>query len=101
MFLLAGHLKKHISEIESLPVSEFREWVAYNKISPIGAVRDDLRIAAAFCTMYNATRPYRARALKVKDFMLNFQGPRMQTPEEQWAILSAFAAKHNRKLENG
>lgn len=81
-----------------MPASEFREWVAYNRLNPIGELRGDIRIAAGFCALYNATRPRRAQALKVKHFMLDFRRERKQTAEQQWAILSVYAALHNRKV---
>ena len=101
MFALAGHLKKHVHEIESLPATEFIRWIAYAHIQPIGAQRDDIRTAYAAAVSYNVTRPRRARPLKTKDFMPQYERKRIQSGAEIAATMNIIAAAQNESVKHG
>ena len=101
MFALAGHLKKHVHEIESLPATEFIRWIAYSRIQPIGAHRDDIRTAYAAAVAYNVTRPRKARPLKPRDFMPQYERKRIQTGAEIAATMNMMAAAQNESIKHG
>lgn len=46
LFKLAGHLGKTVAELsETLSITEFNEWLAYDRVDPIGGYRGDLQAA--------------------------------------------------------
>ncbi len=69
---------------------ELSEWMAYASIEPIGEKRMDLRFAMLACTISNGIRGAcgcKKPPLKLKDFLLNFDPPEQQTPDQMKAIL--------------
>jgi hypothetical protein len=101
MFLLAGHLGKHVSEIESMPASELLEWRAESRIAPIGADRDDIRAAYIACTTYNLTRHPKAQAKKVSDFMIDWtRKSEGQSEIEMYSTLMGFTRAWQRQSQS-
>ena len=75
LFTLATVLKMPVAELEVRMTSrELSEWMAYDRLSPLGPERDDLRAALISTTVANFMRK-RRRAFKLKDFMLKFKRP--------------------------
>lgn len=100
MFRLAGHLKKSVSEIESYPASELLEWLAFSRIEPIGAERDDFRAAYIACMQYNLNRPRKARPKKPSDFMFDWDGHRKDNCAEMHATMMAFTRAWQRQSQS-
>ncbi|AKI28268.1 phage tail assembly protein T [Moraxella catarrhalis] len=52
MFKLAGHLGKTVGELEAtMSASELSEWLAYDRLDPIGGYRGDIQSAVIACAM--------------------------------------------------
>lgn len=46
LFKLAGHLGKTVAELSrTLSITEFNEWIAFDRVDPIGGYRGDLQAA--------------------------------------------------------
>lgn len=100
MFRLAGHLKKSIAEIESYPASELMEWLAFSRIEPIGADRDDFRAAYIACMNYNLNRPRKAPAKKPSDFMFDWDGRKKDKSAEIHATMMAYTRAWQRQSQS-
>ena len=98
MFSLGGYLGKWIFEIEALPLDVLIEYMAMANISPFGDERADLRTGYAAAMSYNLTRPTKARAMKVSEFIPQFERKR-QSAMEMAAKFRIFAEAHNARLE--
>ena len=68
MMRLALALGKSLGEIEALPASEFARWMAWDNLSPIGALADDLHYARMGALVANVAG---SKSVKVRDFMLS------------------------------
>ena len=102
MVKLSLAMGKWIHEVQELPMSELNQYMAMNTIEPIGEDRSDIRTAYAAAVSYNIQRPRRARALKTKDFMVNWYAPRQQSQEHIKHVLTMFANAQNAKVnKNG
>lgn len=44
-FVLAGHLKMSLSEVDDMDAKEFGEWLAFHEFYPIDGTREDVRHA--------------------------------------------------------
>ena len=73
-------------------VREFAEWIAYDRLEPIGAVRDDIRMAILATVV---ARGAGSKTAKPKDFMPKFDGPDQQGIDEMRRNMERFAAEHN------
>lgn len=85
-------------EIDS---QEFAGWLAFDRVSPFGEERADLRSAIIAATFANAHRGKNTKAFTVADFTPRFDDPKSatQTPDEMFARLAAHAVVHNRKVK--
>lgn len=52
---------------------EFAEWMAYDRLDPIGRERDDWRAAAIMTVLANINRPKNRRPYTLKDFWPNWE----------------------------
>ena len=77
--------------------SELAEWQAFASIEPFGEFRADIRAAMIATTTANTWKGKGQRPSKITDFMLSFEPPREQTPEEIIMIFQAAAAAANKK----
>ncbi|AKI28079.1 tail protein [Moraxella phage Mcat26] len=49
---MAGHLGKTVGELEAtMSASELSEWLAYDRLDPIGGYRGDIQSAVIACAM--------------------------------------------------
>lgn len=81
---------------EKVSRREFRQWVAYNEIEPIGEWRQDMRIAMLCCLVANRTRGKGEKEYKTEDFLMFNRPPkRKQTAAEMELIFRTFAKCHN------
>ncbi|NBQ49118.1 MAG: DUF4035 domain-containing protein [Marivivens sp.] len=75
-------------------VREFAEWIAYDRIEPIGAVRDDIRMAILATVV---ARGAGSKTAKPKDFMPDFSGGSVrQSPQDMMAICKRMAAENGK-----
>jgi hypothetical protein len=67
-----------------MSAQEFAEWMAYYRIDPWDASRDDLRSALVCTVIANGNRSKKSRPFKVNDFLLNFReaNQNRQVPEQ-------------------
>lgn len=85
---------------------EFESWIAYNRISPIGPLRADLRAAIVAQVMVNCHIGRNQRPFKRTDFMPFYEEP-PRTDEQigdvfiQWGqrVQAALDAKKARKAK--
>jgi len=78
---------------------EFGEWLAYDRISPIGPERQDWHAALLASTFANAFRGKNRAPFRIKDFMPQFDGGhRRRTVEEIQADMMMYARRHNKRL---
>ena len=56
--------------MDRITSAEFAEWIAYDRISPIGELRADLRSAMLLTLLTNALSDEKAKAARVEDFVL-------------------------------
>jgi len=75
---------------------EFAEWLAYDRLEPIGAVRDDWNAALVAQTVAGifAGRGHRPR---LADFVLRWDRGEQRSAEEIKAGLSTWLAKKRKK----
>lgn len=76
---------------------EFTEWMAYDRLDPIGDDRADWNAASIACAV---TNPHRTKKepYKVKDFMPQYGTPERPSPEAlHHKIKSVFGALATRK----
>ncbi len=80
---------------------EFTSWLAYDRVSPFGDERADLRSAIITATLANANRAKGSKPFTVEDFMPNFEpaATKGQSPEAMLSLLVTHAAVHNRKAK--
>jgi len=64
--------------------------MAFASIEPIGDRRADLRAALIACTIANSVRTSKQRPLTIKDFMLDFDLPKVDTTEDLIRKFSKF-----------
>ena len=70
--------------LSSMSSREITEWMAWYSIEPFGEVRSDMR--AAMIAGYVAAGAG-AKNIKLEDFMLNFEPPKVMSPEEMKDVL--------------
>lgn len=91
MFKLAGHLGKTVGELKRLLThDELMEWMAYDRLDPIGAYRSDLQ-TALLAMMQSGTKD-----AKLSDFILIDPNP---VSEEDRQALEIEQQKEQRKQE--
>ena len=80
---------------------EYAEWWANQTFDPIGASRDDYRIATLTSLVYNAVKKPRARATTANDWMPQFDGggPKRQSPMEMRAQMMLITKVQNSKMK--
>jgi hypothetical protein len=84
-------------EIDS---QEFASWLAYDRISPFGEERADLRSAIVAATLANANRGKGTKPFTTADFMPRWDAvTEVQTPEEMLSRLATHAVAHNGKAK--
>ena len=73
---------------------EFAEWLAYDRISPIGEERQDLNAGIISATIANA-HAAKGRHFKAADFMPDFEKPykRASVEEMMMRVKMAFGGK--------
>ena len=89
-----GH--RSVAEAQrSIDSREFAEWLAYDRISPIGPERADWRAAMLAATLANVWRG-KGAPLAIADFLPVFDKiPRRRDPREMEAEMMAWARRHN------
>jgi hypothetical protein len=72
---------------------ELSEYMAYDRLSPIGDERADLRSALIATVLANVNRdPKKQRAFKLDDFLLRFEEKPAQTADEMLRIAEVITA---------
>lgn len=56
--------------MDRITSAEFAEWIAYDRISPIGELRSDIRQAMLLTLLTNALSGEKASPARVEDFVL-------------------------------
>ena len=75
MFKLAGHLGKTVAELSAtLSITEFNEWIAFDRVDPIGGYRGDLQAAIVARAMAGG---------EIKDHILVDPFPTTEEQKEQ------------------
>lgn len=72
--------------------AEFAEWIAFDRLSPIGPERADLRAGIIASTVANVQRGKSDRALSVQDFMPTFDRAAETDDAKMKAQQAAFRA---------
>lgn len=91
--------------LEQLTSSQLSEWVEYDRMDPIGELRNDYRFSYMFSLMTNlvirAVGKQGAKLTSVKDFEfpwnVKVEDKTQQSAEDMKTILLAFTKSHNRK----
>ena len=94
MFKLAGHLGKTVAELSAtLSITEFNEWIAFDRVDPIGGYRGDLQAAIVARAMAGG---------EIKDHILVDPFPMTEEQKEQQekARREAVRAANIEKLKN-
>lgn len=73
-------------------VKEFAEWIAYDRIDPIGEQRADLRMAVLATVV---ARSGGSKTAKPSDFIPRFDAPKAEPTSVIKAKLMAIAEAHN------
>lgn len=74
---------------------EFREWLAYDRINPIGTVdRLESMLATLTALTYNVWRGRGQATRKPEDFLPRWR-KKQRTPEEQEMAMQVWARLHN------
>jgi len=69
---------------------ELSEWMALASVEPIGERRMDMRFAMLACTLANLIKSAcgsKKPPFELKDFMLKFDPPKQQRPQDMKTIL--------------
>jgi len=97
--------------LDQLTSKQISEWEAYDRIDPIGAWRDDFRIAKIESLITNivqqlyAKKGYTPTVTTPLDFMVDWTGdrkeeePKKQSVEEMKSILMGIAKTQNKRIE--
>ena len=72
---------------EEMTSREFAEWMAYNRVDPIGNIRGDLQSGIIASTIYNINRG-KGKVLSASDFMPDFSKPKPTLLEKFMQLLS-------------
>lgn len=74
--------------------AEFAEWVAWNRLEPLGERRADLRMAVLASVIANARRAENTPPIKPADFWFDFDQTleAKQSPEQQLAAIELWNA---------
>lgn len=78
-----------------MSADEWQSWIAYDRLSPIGPLRADLRAAIVAQTVANC---HSARPMKRTDFMPFYEPPK-QTDEEIGDMWLAWGKRMKAALE--
>jgi len=100
-FRLAAHLGMTVREAQARITSpEFSEWIAYNRLDPIGSERDDVRTAMLATLIANAwCRGKGQPPFHVDDFMPKWDNtPERADPADIALKMRQFASQHNALL---
>lgn len=76
---------------EEIDEEEFRGWMAYNRLSPIGDERGDYHSALISSVIANVNRQAKGKSYNVKDFLPNWTPKEYQSEEEICNILKGIA----------
>jgi len=81
---------------------EFAEWLAFDRIDPIGDERGDLQ-AATVAAAVTAPHMGRGRRVTARDFMPDFEQEHKpkQTADQMQALMRQFAVTHNARIARG
>ena len=83
--------------LQRITAREFSEWMAFDRIDPIGRDRDDWNAASIAHTVAEAHRT-RKEPYKLKDFLPQYGKPERPTPEQlSHKIRSIFGALATRR----
>jgi hypothetical protein len=80
---------------EEIDEDEFRNWMAYNKLSPISDERGDYQAALVSSVIVNSNRQTNSRRYNVDDFMPRWE-PKAQMSEEEICNVLKGIAKNGR-----
>ena len=99
---MAAHLGMSVRRAQAeIDSAEFSEWAAFDKIHPIGGVRDDINAGIVAATIANCHRGKGQRAFSAGDFIPDYGDDLRQSPEDMASIFKAFAIAHNKRAEKG
>lgn len=88
--------------LERMPAELLFEWMAFDRLAPIGGLRQDVGFAMICCQIANIFHRQGQSRPELTDFMPFLQTePHKQTKEEQYQIFSQFAAAHNEFIRQG
>jgi hypothetical protein len=96
--------------LENLTSAQVSEWLAYDRIDPIGKDRDEYGWGMICSVVTNLAKEiYKTKGTTPKfvhpvDFIPKWGDvgkPKVQTVEEQKSILMAMVKRHNKRVKNG
>jgi len=90
--------------LEKLTASQLAEWIAYDRLDPIGESRADFRMSYLSSLVTNLAIGINGKKgtklTEVKDFILDWSGEakesKTQSPEEMKSLFQAIAASSNK-----
>jgi len=73
---------------------ELTDWAAFEHIDgPLGAVRGDIQAGIVAATIANVNRGKSSRHFKPSDFMVQWDRPRVRTPEAMRSMMIALTRR--------
>lgn len=85
---------------ERISVDEFRHWLAYDRIDPIGNDRFDVLFAMLTSTLANCHRSKKQSAYKLEDFIPRWGSKSKQgNLDKMRAVMHQYAARTNSILK--
>lgn len=86
---------------ERIGSREFAEWLAYDRLDPIGRERLDLHAGIVACTIANVHRSRSTRTYEPSDFMPRYDRPVVRQSQEEirrrFEMWAAGVNKHYQK----
>ncbi|GKX58343.1 DUF4035 domain-containing protein [Leminorella grimontii] len=84
LMALALRMGRTLSELrQTMSVSELMLWDEYDRISPIGDIRDDIRAAQMVSAVYGS----QGGKVSIQDALLTWQQPEADDSADPWAGL--------------
>jgi len=87
---------------EAVDSEEFTEWLAYDRIDPIGEKRSDVRAAMVALTVARAAAGKKGRRLKLEHFMLDYDARgkvKHMSARAMYNLARAFTQQHGKIVD--
>lgn len=95
--VLSGHLGRSVTELQrTMGAREFYQWLAYDRIEPLGARGERFQLAQLTSIVTNMMRG-KGRAYQLHEFVPWWRAP-VQKAAALWAQFTAIVKRHNEKF---